>query len=153
MRMKKETKMTGSVIVAVVALCLLNVAAASPIAATAAPYNKIETGAGKDATVGLAFYHLELFAPSHTASVNVPFPLEGTLLGGFQGVSRAKIYVQSSTDPGGPWTNVTTWTTALHGDYGGTITAQTTGQQYFQTVYYDSSGNATYSKVVEVTVS
>jgi hypothetical protein len=56
------------------ALCLINVVAASSIAATAAPNNKIETGVGKDATVGQALYHLVLYAPSHTASVNHRFP-------------------------------------------------------------------------------
>jgi hypothetical protein len=33
------------------------------------------------------------------------------------------------------------------------MTVQATGQQYFQNVYYDTSGNLTYSKVAEVTLS
>jgi hypothetical protein len=151
--MRKKTKVASLVIVGALALCL--VVAASPIAATAAHHNNIETGVERDATVKQTAYNLTLVC-SGPFNVNVPFSVHGFLFNSSKGggkVPGADIYALSQ-QPDGTWAEIgSLGYTNSGGYYGGSITAHVAGPHYFATVYYDSSGNATVSNVVEVTVS
>jgi len=142
--MKKEMKMMSLVIVAVAALCLLNVAAASPTAATAAPHSK-GTGVKSGATVG-ATYTLTLQSSTTYGSVDAPFGLSGYLRADGSGVSGASVGVMCE-EAGGSWSKIGSFHTNSDGYYEGDVTMHLKGTYYYETFY----GN-TYSDAVAVRV-
>ena len=148
--MRKETKVMSVVIVVVLSLCFV---AASPIAATAAPHNNIETGVEKDATVKQANYNLTLTCDPSSVNVNQTFTASGSLYADGSGVSGAGISVQYKWSENGPWALLINTNTDDSGFYAVSITPNVAGQLYVEAVYHDSSGNPTVSNVAEVTVS
>jgi hypothetical protein len=139
MDMKKETKTMSLVIVAVAALCLLSVAAASPTTATAAPHSK-GTGVKSGATVG-ATYTLTLQSSATSYQVDAPFSLYGYLLADGSGVSGATVGVISE-QPGGSWSQITSFHTNSDGYYKGKVTVYMPGTYYYETFYGDTYSNA-----------
>lgn len=83
--------MMNLAIIAVVALCLG--VAASPIAATAAPHGKIETGVESATTVKQAVYNLTLTCDPPSVNVSQQFTASGYLSADDSGVSGAAINV------------------------------------------------------------
>jgi len=126
--MNMKTRMISLSILAIVTLCLLNVAAASPTTPTAASHSKIVAG------VKATQYTITFTAPTQV-EVYQHFDVRGSLTADGTGVSGAHIDIQRLT-PSGWNTFGDGFTTDSNGDYYGWASLYPpTGETYIRVSY------------------
>ncbi|HXY87132.1 MAG TPA: hypothetical protein VEG44_01690 [Candidatus Acidoferrales bacterium] len=144
--MKMKTRMISLSILALLTICVLNVAAAS---SATAPHSKIVTDAKTVTPTRL------MFACPTTAQVNQSYAVSGSLTIGGKGVGGAYIWPQCVLN--GQWyTFGHPYTTDFNGNFADTWTSSVAGVQHFRVIYFgDYAGQyaASVSHVVTVTVS
>jgi len=144
--MKMKTRMISLSILALLTLCLLNVAAASP---ATTPHSKIVTDVKTVTPTRL------MFTCPTTAQVNQSYAVSGSLTAGGKGVGSAYIWPQCVLN--GQWyTFGHPYTTDFNGNFADTWTSSVVGVQHFRVIFFgDYAGQyaASVSKVVTVTVS
>jgi hypothetical protein len=146
MYMKKETRIISLSIVAILALCLLNVAAASPTNPATAPHSKIVPGVKAQQPTTLTF------TCDAQATVNKWYNFGGSLTAGGTGVSGALINVQQLYH--GNWVTLGNQTTDSNGNFGGQLKSQTTGDRTHRVTFDgDSQYASSVSNVIVTTIS
>lgn len=147
--MKTETRMISLTVLALLTLCLLNVAAASTSNPATAPHSKIATDVKTRTPTTLTFT-----CPT-TAQVNQSYAVSGSFTVGSKGVGGAYIWPQCVLN--GQWyTFGHPYTTDFNGNFADTWTSSVAGVQHFRVMYFgDYAGQyaASVSKVVTVIVS
>jgi len=135
--MKMKTRMISLSILAILTLCLLNVAAASTSNPTTAAHSKIVTDATARQPTTLTFT-----APAQ-ARVNTWFDVSGSFTAGGKGVSGAIINIQQLWQ--GAWGTFSNFTTDSNGNFAGQIESPTTGDVHNRVTY---DGNSQYAPSV-----
>ena len=126
--MNMKTRMISLSILALLTLCLLNVAAASPTNPTAAPHSKTVPG------VKAQYYTITFTAPIQVETYQ-HFDVSGRLTADGMGVSGAHIDIQRLT-PSGWITFGNGYTTDSYGNYYGWASLYPpTGETYVRVVY------------------
>jgi len=140
-----KTIMT-SLSIAILTLCLLNVAAATTSNPASVPHSKIVADAAASQPTTLTFT-----APAQ-AKVKESFVTSGSLTAGDKGVSGAIIKIH--TIQNGQWVNFGNSTTDSGGNFRGSITTFTPGDHHYKVTYDgDSQYAPSASNEVVVTVS
>ena len=141
-----KTRMISLSILALLTICVLNVAAAS---SATAPHSKIVTDVKTVTPTRL------MFACPTTAQVNQSYAVSGSLTIGGKGVGGAYIWPQCVLN--GQWyTFGHPYTTDFNGNFADTWTSSVAGVQHFRFIYFgDYAGQyaASVSNVVTVIVS
>ena len=144
--MKMKVKMVSFMTLAILTLCLLNVASASMSNLTTAPYCKIVTDvkAQQPTTITLT-------APQQ-ATVNEWFSYSVSLTAGGTGVIGATIHTQVLKQ--GTWVTIGDHITDKNGGFIGQLLSKTPGERHLRAVYDGSSQYApSISNEVVITVS
>ncbi|MGB8310968.1 MAG: hypothetical protein WCE81_03770 [Halobacteriota archaeon] len=129
--MKKETRMISLSILAILTLCLLNVATASTINPATAPRSKIVT----DVKAKQTHYELTFNAPQVVYYART-FNVSGTLTADGTGVSGAHIDSQEQNPKlGGWWTFGNGYTTDSNGNYYGWMELGDRGEHFIRANY------------------
>jgi len=146
--MKMKTRIIGLAILALLTLCLLNVAAASTTNPATAPHSKIVTDVKGQQPTTLTFT-----SPAQV-KVNESYTVSGSLTSGGTGVSGATINFQYQYLDSGRWVTLWTDTTNSNGNIADKVAAHQTGDHHNRLTY---DGNSQYAPAVSnevvVTVS
>ena len=121
-----KTRMMSLSILALLTICLLNVAAASP---ATAPHSKIVTNVKTVTPTRL------MFTCPTTVQVNQSYAVSGSLTIGGNGVGGAYIWPQCVLN--GQWyTFCHPYTTDFNGNFSDTWTSSVAGVQHFRVIYF-----------------
>ena len=144
-----KTRIISLSILALLTICLLNVAVASPSNPEAAPHSKIVTDVKTRTPTTLTFT-----CPA-TAKVNQSYAVGGSLTAGGKGAGGAYVWPQCVLN--GQWyTFGHPYTTDFNGNFADTWTSSVAGVQHFRFIYFgDYAGQyaASVSNVVTVIAS